>query len=189
MNAPMYPAVSAPALRSLAVAGGAASSIRGAWPRHWQASHGGEYLAWLHYSNPHGPINTGITAAVKRLEIRCAGGPRQVLPVVMPHSEGWQASTTVRFEARAGASCSFSLLQGFNMSDLARFAHYTGPPPPPAPPGKAEASAAVANRKAAIIQRPAPPRPVANGGASGPLNSARIGALRIAPLAAEGKVP
>jgi len=189
MNAPMYPAVSARAPGSLAVAGGAAASIRGAWPRHWQASHGGEYLAWLHYSNPHGPINTGITAAVKRLEIRCAGGPRQVLPVVMPHSEGWQASTTVRFEARAGASCSFSLLQGFNMSDLARFAHYTGPPPPPAPPGKAEASPAVANRKAAIIRRPAPPRPVANGGASGPLNSARIGALRIAPLAAEGKVP
>ena len=189
MNAPMYPAVSARAPGSRAAAGGAAASIRGAWPRHWQASHGGEYLAWLRYSNPHGPINTGITAAVKRLEIRCAGGPRQVLPVVMPHSEGWQASTTVRFEARAGASCSFSLLQGFNMSDLARFAHYTGPPPPPAPPGKAEASPAVANRKAAIIQRPAHPRPVANGGASGPLNSARIGALRIAPLAAEGKVP
>ncbi|HXR90161.1 MAG TPA: hypothetical protein VN750_07760 [Steroidobacteraceae bacterium] len=189
MNAPMYPAVSARAPGSRAAAGGAAASIRGAWPRHWQASHGGEYLAWLRYSNPHGPINTGITAAVKRLEIRCAGGPRQVLPVVMPHSEGWQASTTVRFEARAGASCSFSLLQGFNMSDLARFAHYTGPPPPPAPPGKAEASPAVANRKAAIIRRPAPPRPVANGGASGPLNSARIGALRIAPLAAEGKVP
>ncbi len=48
-------------------------------------------VAWLDYANHHGPINTGITAAVKRLEVRCAGRPRQVLPVVMPHSEGWQA--------------------------------------------------------------------------------------------------
>ena len=48
------------------------------------------------------------------------------------------------------------------MSELAQFAHYTGSPPPPA-------------------------AKVANGGATGPLNSARIGALRIAPLAAARK--
>ena len=60
----------------------------------------------------------------------------------MPQSEGWQASTTIRFEADAGASCTFSLLQGFNMSDLAQFAHYTGPPPPPAVGAKAGQKAA-----------------------------------------------
>jgi hypothetical protein len=76
-----------------------------------------------------------------------------VLPVVMPHSEGWQASTTVRLQADTGASCTFSLLQGFNMSDLAQFSHYT------------------------------------NGGVTGPLNSAQIGALRIAPVAADGEAP
>jgi hypothetical protein len=145
------------------------AQIDGPWPRHWTAARRGEYLAWLDYANRHGPINTGITAAVKRLQVLCAGSPRQVLPVVMPHSEGWQASTAVRFEADAGASCAFSLLKGFNMSDLAQFASYTGPPPAPT--------------------QPARPQPVANGGVTGPLNSAQIGALRIAPVAAEGEAP
>jgi hypothetical protein len=171
MNMPMYSA--APPLTAPPLAGSGVARIvkvAGPWPRHWTASRLGEYLLWLDYSNRHGPINTGITAAVRRLEVRCAGSPRRLLPIVMPQSEGWQRSTTARFAARAGASCTFSLLPGFNMSDLARFAHYTGQPPAPA-----------TNR------RPVRARMVANGGASGPLNSARIGALRIAPLAAQGR--
>jgi Bacterial alpha-L-rhamnosidase 6 hairpin glycosidase domain len=111
--------------------GGASSiartaSVTGHWPRHWTAPHRGVYLAWLSYANHHGPINTGITAAVRRLEVRCAGRKPQRMTLVMPQSEGWQPSTTARFEASAGASCAFTLLPGFNMSDLARFAHYTG---------------------------------------------------------------
>jgi Bacterial alpha-L-rhamnosidase 6 hairpin glycosidase domain len=162
MNAPLYlPAIPSALPQSGASGGGAAARLAGPWPRRWTAPHDGEYLAWLDYSNRHGPINTGITAAVKRLEIRCTGSPRQLLPVVMPQSEGWQASTTILFEAGAGAACRFSLLQGFNMSDLEQFAHYTGATAAPAP----------------------------NGGATGPLNRARIGALRIAPVAATGKPP
>lgn len=179
MSAPLYPDPPAPAPQLLAASGiGPPASMTGPWPRHWTAARGGTHVAWLEYSNPHGPINTGITAAVKRIEVRCAGGPRLALPIVMPHSEGWQASTRVRFEAPAGAVCTFALLQGFNMSDLARFAHYTGQPPPPAVKAGHTASG----------KRPPParPHPVANGGATGPLNSARIGALRIAPLAAGG---
>ena len=176
---PLPPPLPAPAAR-----------IAGRWPRHWTAKRRGEYLAWLNYSNTHGPINTGITAAVKRLEIRCSGAAPRLLPVVLPQSEGWQASTTVRFDARAGASCSFALLQGFNMSDLAQFAHYTGPPPPPPPanashtrtqPGRAQSRA-----KGAAARSQARRPPQANGGATGPLNSARIGALIIAPVAREG---
>ena len=162
MNAPLYLAASPPAPPLPgASGGGAVARIGGPWPRRWTASHDGEYLAWLDYSNRHGPINTGITAAVKRLEVRCAGSPRQLLPVVMPQNEGWQASTTILFEADAGASCRFSLLQGFNMSDLEQFAHYTGSAAAPAP----------------------------SGGVTGPLNRARIGALRIAPVAAARKPP
>jgi hypothetical protein len=100
MSAPMYlAAAAAPSAPPLPAASGAgpAARIGGAWPRHWRASRRGEYVAWLDYSNRHGPINTGTTAAVRRLEVRCAGRPRQVLPLVMPQSEGWQASTTVRF--------------------------------------------------------------------------------------------
>ena len=167
MRAAMY--LAATPLRAASDVGPVAQ-IDGLWPRHWTASRRGEYLAWLDYANRDGPINTGITAGVKRLQVLCAGSPRQVLPVVMPHSEGWQASTTVSFQADTGASCTFSLLQGFNMSDLAQFAHYTGAPPAP----MAEANS---NRKPA------------NGGVTGPLNSAQIGALRIAPVAAEGEAP
>ena len=189
MSAPMYLAAdpataiapSAPKLPAAAAPGAtAAVGIEGPWPRHWRAAGRGEYVAWLDYANRHGPINTGITAAVKRLEVRCAGSSPQVLPVVMPQSEGWQASTTVRFAARAGASCTFALLQGFNMSDLAQFAHYTGPPPVPA-------AAANAERRPASPTDRAPRVP--NGGVTGPLNSARIGALRIAPLPTTESAP
>jgi len=184
MKAPMYLAGAAPALTPpvpAASGAGPAARVDGPWPRRWTASHRGEYIAWLDYSNGHGPINTGITAAVKRLQVRCAGSALQVVPIVMPQSEGWQASTTIHFAADAGAACTFSLLQGFNMSDLAQFAHYTGPPPP-APAGKA-------GQKPADGKRLANPRPIANGGATGPLNRARIGALRIAPLAARRNGP
>ena len=188
MSAPMYLAAAPPTPPLPAAAGtGPAARVGGAWPRHWTALRRGEYVAWLDYSNRHGPINTGITAAVKRLEVRCTGESRQVLPVVMPHSEGWQASTTVRFAADAGASCAFSLLRGFNMSDLAQFAHYTGAPPPPTPGATAKAPTAAHPDSAA--GRPVRPRAFANGGVTGPLDSARIGALRIAPLAAASKAP
>ena len=180
---PMYLTAAAPAL-PLPGASGAGPAVRvdGPWPRHWTASRRGRYVAWLDYSNGHGPINTGITAAVKRVEVRCAGSPPQVMPVVMPQSEGWQASTTIHFAADAGASCTFSLRQGFNMSDLAQFAHYTGPPPPAPPPAGKTGQKADGKQ----VSRP---RPIANGGATGPLNRARIGGLRIAPLAARRQAP
>jgi Bacterial alpha-L-rhamnosidase 6 hairpin glycosidase domain len=176
MTAPLYTAAASPPLPRLPGASGtagigpAAVRISGAWPRYWISSRRGQYLAWLDYSNRNGPIDTGITAAVRRLEVRCAGAAPQVLPIVMPQSAGWQASTTIRFDAAARGSCAFRLLQGFNMSDLAQFAHYTGSPP------------AKADREAGNTQRKARPRPPPNGGATGPLNTARIGALRIAPL-------
>ncbi|HJR12022.1 MAG TPA: Six-hairpin glycosidase-like protein, partial [Rhodanobacteraceae bacterium] len=102
------------------------TQVTGAWPRRWTASASGNFRMALDYSNGHGPINTGVTAAVKRLAIRCAGSPEQILPIVMPHSIGEQLSTSATFEAKAGAHCTFALQQGFNMSDLANFAHYTG---------------------------------------------------------------
>ena len=123
-------------------------TVTGVWPRNWRASRSGLYLAWLTYDNPHGPINTGITAAVRRMRIRCSGSAPQQRPVVMPQSDGAQASTMVRFRASAGARCVFTLAPGFNMSDLARFAYYTG----------------------------------GQGGVAGPLNSAVIDGLHIAPL-------
>lgn len=105
---------------------GEAATVAGAWPRRWTAPHDGRYRALLRYDNPHGPINTGVTAAVKRLSIRCKAQPEQVLPIVMPHSAGAERSTSVVFSAKAGKACDIALLDGFNMSDLRHFARYTG---------------------------------------------------------------
>lgn len=113
-------------LPSRAACVGEDAKVAGAWPRHWTAPAQGRFRLWLDYANDHGPINTGITAAVKRLSIACAGMPERTVPVVMPHSVGKQRSTTATFPANAGADCTFSLEQGFNMSDLAHFAHYSG---------------------------------------------------------------
>jgi hypothetical protein len=190
---PATPPATVPALPAGSDARPAGSGARriarvdGPWPRRWTASARGEYLAWLDYSNPHGPINTGITAAVKRLEVRCVGDDPKVLPIVMPHSESWQRSTTVRFNADAGASCTFSLLQGFNMSDLAQFAHYTGLLSAPAAVAKPKAGDGAIRK--ATGKRHERPRALANGGITGPLNSARIGPLHIAPLAPQTESP
>lgn len=113
-------------LHSLTLCLGDAATIAGAWPRRWTAPHDGRYRALLHYDNPHGPINTGITAAVKRLSIRCGTQPEQLLPVVMPHSIGSQRSTSVAFSAKSGQTCVIALHDGANMSDLRHFARYTG---------------------------------------------------------------
>lgn len=100
--------------------------VAGAWPRNWTAPATGRYRVLLDYANPHGPINTGITAAVKWLVVDCGDGAPQRLPLVMPHSDGRQTSTWGDFSARAGARCRFSLEDGFNMSYLRHNAHYTG---------------------------------------------------------------
>ncbi|MDA3915152.1 MAG: Six-hairpin glycosidase-like protein, partial [Oleiagrimonas sp.] len=105
---------------------GPVRAIGGAWPRGWTAKRSGVFLAWLDYVNDHGPINTGITAAVRRMRVTCGRDAVQVRPIVMPQSDGRQDSTRVRFDVRAGQHCTFALAPGFNMSDLAHFVHFTG---------------------------------------------------------------
>jgi hypothetical protein len=113
-------------LHSPSVCVGDQARVAGDWPRMWTAPDSGSYRVALDYENGHGTIETGITAAVKMLVVRCDGAPDQRLPLVMPHSVAIQSSTWGRFEARAGARCRFTLEDGFNMSYLARFAQYTG---------------------------------------------------------------
>jgi hypothetical protein len=113
-------------LPSEATCVGSSWSVGGAWPRTWKAPQTGRYRVWMDYSNAHGPINTGITAAVKWLHVDCSGSAPQDVLLVMPHSVGVQASTYAAFDAKANAACRFTLSDGFNMSDLAHFSHYTG---------------------------------------------------------------
>jgi hypothetical protein len=102
------------------------ASVDGDWPRNWTAKTASSYRVSFDYVNNHGPINTGITAGVKMLVVQCAGSDEQRLPIVMPHSIGVQRSTWGTFTAKPGAACRFSFDDGFNMSYLGHFAHYTG---------------------------------------------------------------
>ncbi|HET6805024.1 MAG TPA: Six-hairpin glycosidase-like protein [Frateuria sp.] len=113
-------------LPSPEVCPGRMDHVAGAWPRGWTAPATGRYRAMLDYANPHGPINTGITAAVKWLVVDCGEDTPQRLPLVMPHSVGRQPSTWGDFTAKAGQRCRFRLDDGFNMSYLRHNAHYTG---------------------------------------------------------------
>jgi len=99
--------------------------LAGAQHWQWTAPTAGRWRARLRYDNPTGPINTGVTAAVKTLVLQCAGQPEQRRPIVMPHSVAPQDSTAAEFDLPKGR-CRFALEDGFNMSALAHFATYNG---------------------------------------------------------------
>jgi hypothetical protein len=89
----------------------------------------GWYRFALKYANAHGPVNTGITAAVKTVAVRCASEAQQSGSVAMPHlgeasPKGW--STGFFFQARGNEACELRIADGFNMSYLSHFARYTG---------------------------------------------------------------
>ncbi|MBH1853889.1 Six-hairpin glycosidase-like protein [Stenotrophomonas maltophilia] len=93
----------------------------------WQftSAKAGQVRLRLQYRNPNGPINTGVTAAVKQLVLQCPGQPLQRHTVAMPHSVAVQDSTSATFTVPKGP-CTVALEEGFNMSALQHFAHYTG---------------------------------------------------------------
>jgi len=113
-------------LHSPAVCKGDEMRAGGGWPRTWTAPSSGRFELSLDYANDHGPINTGITAAVQIATISCEDVPAQSVVLVMPHSLGRQRSTSGSFAAQQDQPCSVSLAPGFNMSYLGHFAHYTG---------------------------------------------------------------
>ncbi len=99
--------------------------LRGATTWNWTATNPTRVRVRLRYDNPNGPINTGVTAAVKQLVVQCPGRPAQRASVAMPHSVGPQDSTAAEFDL-SGGRCRFALEEGFNMSALAHFATYNG---------------------------------------------------------------
>ncbi|KQQ75345.1 Six-hairpin glycosidase-like protein [Xanthomonas sp. Leaf131] len=105
---------------------GPLQEVSGSETWHWTPTRAGRHHVWLRYRNDNGPINTGVTAAVKRLLLECPGQAAQSQVIVMPHSVGEQLSTQVSFDAAVGQQCRFRLENGFNMSALAHFAQYNG---------------------------------------------------------------
>jgi hypothetical protein len=83
----------------------------------------------IHYSNGYGPVNTGITAAVKVVTATCpSSGHEQRGTVVMPHLANAQVedvSTAFSYRARHGERCEIEIADGENMSYLEHFTLYT----------------------------------------------------------------
>lgn len=105
---------------------GAEVSIDGDWPRTWRAPRAGRYALSVDFRNTYGPINTGITAAVKTLVVQCDDMAEQTGTLVMPHGAAPQRSSPVVVEVPKGATCRLALRDGINMSYLRHNARYTG---------------------------------------------------------------
>jgi len=127
---------------------GTVQSLPGEGPWTFTPSHKGQVQLRVSYENDNGPVNTGVTAAVRRAQLQCEGAALQTQVIVMAHGIRRQVSTPARFDVPAHGSCTISLKPGFNMSYLAQFAHYTQ----------------------------------AKGGASGPLDTARVFGASVMPL-------
>jgi hypothetical protein len=94
------------------------------------ASVAGRHQVELEYGNGAGGLDTGITAAVKRVVVREQGSSDVVGEgyAVMPHTgswDVWRSSTRVDATFDAGTTYEIEVSQGPNMADLAHFRSYT----------------------------------------------------------------
>lgn len=112
-------------LHSPMVCVGPQQRLKGAERWQFTSAKAGQVRLRLQYSNANGPINTGVTAAVKQLVLQCPGQPLQRHTVTLPHSVAVQDSTSATFPVPKGR-CAVTLEEGFNMSTLQHFAHYNG---------------------------------------------------------------
>jgi hypothetical protein len=81
------------------------------------------------FGNAFGPINTGITAAVKWLEVIAEDSTIQSSAVWMPHQVNWDIwswSSPAILQLQAGRRYQLRLSDAKNMSYLQQFALYTG---------------------------------------------------------------
>jgi hypothetical protein len=114
-----------PAATSLVVEGGHEVEVPLLRPRR-----SGDHLLSFAASNRSGPINTGVTCAVRHVSVRELPAGTVVAEgiVFTPHSE---ASESSFLRVRLDASRTYRVLIGdssraINMSDFAHFARYTG---------------------------------------------------------------
>jgi len=100
------------------------------------AERSGNYLLRVKFSNGAGPVNTGITCAMKRIEVRNSGSGEIVGGgyLVMPQSGDWRRfdlSSVVRATLKAGKTYAIRIFEdpySRNMSYLQRNRDYTANP-------------------------------------------------------------
>ena len=101
--------------------------------KNFTTSATGHYLLRAEFSNGAGPVNTGITCAVKKLEVRRTDSNEIVAGgyLVMPQSGDWRRfdwSSVVPADLQAGATYSLRIFEdeyARNMSYLAQNSRYT----------------------------------------------------------------
>ncbi|MGA9450620.1 MAG: amylo-alpha-1,6-glucosidase [Verrucomicrobiia bacterium] len=113
------------------------------WGQPWDelsadftASRSGNYQLRVKFSNGAGPVNTGITCAIKRIEVRNRGSGEIVGDgyLVMPQSGDWRRfdlSSVVRATLKAGETYAIRIFEdpcSRNMSYLQRNRDYTANP-------------------------------------------------------------
>lgn len=91
----------------------------------------GRYVIQLVYGNAMGPLHSGITAAVKWVEVvdRGSGDVLDSGAVVMPHLRDWDTwgdSSALSVSLEAGRSCRLLIRDAYNMSYLQHFDTYHG---------------------------------------------------------------
>jgi hypothetical protein len=89
----------------------------------------GEYLLWALYSNGAGPINTGVTCSVKRIEIRELPGGNVIAAsyLIMPHTADWTRfiqSSSLRASLKAGVEYSVRIYENEYARNMSYFDHY-----------------------------------------------------------------
>jgi hypothetical protein len=97
------------------------------------AKRSGHYMISAQFSNGAGPVNTGITCAIKKIEIRQKGSDAIVAEgyFIMPQSGNWQRydiSSSIPAELKAGQNYTFRISEdeySHNMSYLAHNERYT----------------------------------------------------------------
>ena len=104
--------------------------------KNFTVTRSGRYLICAEFSNGAGPVNTGITCAVKKLAVRPAGSGEVIASgyLVMPQSgdwKRWDLSSPVVADLVAGASYAISITEdevSRNMSYLKMNENYTAWP-------------------------------------------------------------
>jgi hypothetical protein len=95
----------------------------------WTVNKSGRYLFSVQYSNGAGPINTGVTCGVKRIEITEAGGSKPVASsyLIMPHTADWKRyldSSTFGAELKEGKKYSIKIFEDDYARNMSYFDHY-----------------------------------------------------------------
>jgi hypothetical protein len=88
----------------------------------------GRYLFSVKYSNGAGPINTGVTCGVKRIEITEPSGKSVAAAyLLMPHTADWKRfldSSTVQADLKAGTNYTIKIFEDPFSRNMSYFDHY-----------------------------------------------------------------